>query len=224
MYTVQRITAASTEKENIFYFLNISKRLFDLILAILLLILLLPILLIIGLIIFLETGSNPLYIQNRGITVEKEEFKIFKFKTLKHPNRLENNSSQIFIKENLSELVTKSGHFLRTTGLDELPQIINILLGEMSFIGPRPLSHNDLLIMKNTEPVLYSRRQFIASKPGISGFWQIYGNRFQGASNLIELEEYYEKNKSLQFDIFLIFMTIPIVLFAKHSDAIVGKK
>jgi len=223
MDTIQRITVSSSEDKNIVSFPNISKRIFDITFAILLIILLSPLLLLIGFIIFWETGSNPLYIQLRGMTLEGHEFKIFKFKTLKNLNQRENTSSQIFIKENLSKLVTRSGYFLRKTGLDELPQIINILFGEMSFIGPRPLAHNDLLIMKNTEPVLYSRRRIILSKPGISGYWQIYGNRYNGVNNLVELEEYYETNKSMQFDIFLIFMTIPIVLFAKHTDAIIGR-
>jgi lipopolysaccharide/colanic/teichoic acid biosynthesis glycosyltransferase len=64
---------------------------------------------------------------------------------------------------------------------------------------------------------------FVFSKPGITGYWQIYGNRQKGVPDLIEADELYEKNKSFVFDLFLISMTIPILFFTKHSDAIIGK-
>lgn len=203
---------------------RILKRIFDFLFASVLLVVLFPLLFIISIIIIIETGSNPIFNQMRGLTLEGTHFRIFKFRTLQKEVNTIIESSPILIKDNLSDLVTASGNILRKTGLDELPQLINIILGEMSFIGPRPLSLSDLGEMKKSDYHYYSRRRTVSSKPGISGYWQIYGKRTEGIKNLIELEEYYESNKSFFLDMFLIFMTIPIVLFAKHTDAIVGKK
>jgi sugar transferase EpsL len=202
---------------------NIIKRIFDFTLSAFLIVILSPFYFITCLIIYLETGSSPIFEQQRGLTLEGPEFRIFKFRTLKNDNLTLKQSAHIFRKEDLSGLVTISGFILRKTGLDELPQLWNVMMGEMSIIGPRPLSLWDLQMMKEHEPVLYNRRKFITSKPGISGYWQIYGDREKGVANLIELEEYYEKNKSFSLDLFLIAMTIPILFFTKHSDAIIGK-
>jgi lipopolysaccharide/colanic/teichoic acid biosynthesis glycosyltransferase len=204
-------------------FYELMKRIFDFISAVILLVLFSPFIILTCLIIYLETGCSPIFVQQRGLTLEGPEFRIYKFRSLKNTHLTLKESSHIFRKEDLSGLVTISGFILRKTGLDELPQIINVLLGNMSLIGPRPLSLWDLQMMKVNEPAFYIRRTLIKSKPGISGYWQIYGDRQKGVANLIELEEYYEKNKSFILDLFLIAMTVPILFFTKHSDAIIGK-
>ncbi|MDR3666182.1 MAG: sugar transferase [Ignavibacteriaceae bacterium] len=209
------------KESNSFY--NILKRIFDLILSVFLVALLSPFFVLISLIIFLETGNSPIFAQQRGLILEGNEFRIFKFRTLRHNKLALKEPLHIFRKEDLSGLVTFSGFVLRRTGLDELPQLLNVLKGEMSLVGPRPLSLWDLQMMKENDPALYNRRKFITSKPGITGYWQIYGNRQKGVHDLIEADEHYEKNKSFIFDLFLIAMTIPIMFFTKHSDAIIGK-
>jgi lipopolysaccharide/colanic/teichoic acid biosynthesis glycosyltransferase len=206
-----------------FVFYDVTKRIFDFTLAVLLMVLLIPFFILTCIIIYLETGSAPIFAQQRAMTLEGSEFRIFKFRTLRKTKTKEKESSHIFLKVDLSGLVTFTGYILRKTGLDEIPQLLNIIMGEMSLIGPRPLSLNDLQMMKESEPHLYNRRKFIRSKPGISGYWQIYGERQKGVINLIEHEEFYEMNRSLTFDLFLMTMTLPIVLFAKHSDAIIGR-
>jgi lipopolysaccharide/colanic/teichoic acid biosynthesis glycosyltransferase len=209
------------KESNSFY--ELIKRIFDFILSAFLLVVLSPFIILTCIVIYLETGCSPIFVQQRGLTLEGPEFRIYKFRSLKNTHLTLKESSHIFRKEDLSGLVTYSGFFLRRTGLDELPQIINVLLGDMSLVGPRPLSLWDLQMMKENEPVFYNRRAFIKSKPGISGYWQIYGDRQKGVANLIELEEYYEKNKSFMLDLFILAMTIPILFFTKNSDAIIGK-
>ncbi|MFO7445669.1 MAG: sugar transferase [Ignavibacteriaceae bacterium] len=202
---------------------NTIKRVFDVVFASILIILLSPLLVIIYTVIFFETGMNPVFTQQRGIVLERPRFKIYKFRTLRSNCLLNNiNQHEIFLKDNLIEAVTVTGYILRKAGLDELPQLINILRGEMSFIGPRPLSIDDLIILKKSEPLYYERRSEILSRPGISGYWQIFGCRLSGTKNLVECEEEYEKAKSFSFDIFLILMTIPIILFGKHYDSIIN--
>jgi undecaprenyl-phosphate galactose phosphotransferase len=223
MSYTERVLSGTLIKRETFVYYGIFKRIFDFVIAAFLLVILFPLLIIASIIIYFETGSTPIFAQQRGITLEGKEFRLFKFRTLRKSKTLDIEPAHIFLKENLSGLVTSTGYFLRKTGLDELPQLMNVLMGDMSLIGPRPLSHCDLQTMKEIEPGLYYRRSTFSSKPGISGYWQIYGDRQKGVMNLIELEGFYDRNKSLSFDLFLIFMTIPIVFFAKHSDAIIGR-
>jgi lipopolysaccharide/colanic/teichoic acid biosynthesis glycosyltransferase len=209
-------------KESNSYYL-FFKRTFDLIVSVILVIFLFPFFVLISVIIFLETGNSPIFAQQRGLILEGNEFIIYKFRTLRHSKIAMKESAHIFRKDDLSGLVTFTGFILRRTGLDELPQLMNVLIGEMSLVGPRPLSLEDLHMMKDYDPGLYARRKAISSKPGITGFWQIYGNRQKGLEDLIEADEHYEENKSFFFDLYLITMTIPIMFFTKHSDAIIGK-
>jgi len=198
------------------------KRIIDIALASLLLLITLPIQLFFIAIIYLQSRDNPIYTQMRGLTLSKHTFKIYKLRTLRKSHQ-HFNSHNIYHKEEYKDSVLPIGKFLRKTGLDELPQLINILKGEMTFIGPRPLSFEDLKIMKEEENHFYKRRNRLNSKPGISGLWQLYGNRNRGSENLIHYDEYYEKNKSLKLDLTLMLFTIPIVFFGNHSDAIVNK-
>lgn len=90
----------------------------------------------------------------------------------------------------------------------------------MSFIGPRPLMIQDLEILKDKSPINYKQRETITSKPGITGIWQIIGDRSRGAENLVSLDLFYEEKKSLVLDFIIFFSTIPMVIFAKNSDAL----
>lgn len=193
---------------------------FDITLSILILIFTLPFLLLIALVVWIDTSENPVYVQDRGITLN-DKFMIYKFRTLRSNKNIVSNS--VFYKREFNGLLTRTGKFLRTSGLDELPQLVNVLKGEMSLIGPRPLSHKDLLLLKKTEPEYYMRREKLNCKPGISGMWQIYGNRDKGAKNLIELDELYEKRKNLLLDLTLLLKTIPLIFTSNHSDSIVSQ-
>lgn len=194
---------------------NLSERY----LAVFLLITFSPILLIISLIIFLETGSNPLFIQKRGLSISNRNFYIYKFRTLKN-SILPSGENEIFNKINSSGLILFTGRLLRKTGLDELPQLINIIRGEMSFIGPRPLSIEDLKLIKNESHAFHEKRASIKLKPGITGYWQVYGSRELGIKNLIELDTYYYQKHCLRLNIKILFKTFKVMLFAMHMDSI----
>jgi O-antigen biosynthesis protein WbqP len=178
-----------------------------------------PILLIVGII----TGCLPVLLQQRKLALEKEEIKIFKIRTIKASRSFkekERRSRDVFNKSDYEQYVPLFCRWLRKSGLDEILQLINVIKGEMSPVGPRPLTISDLELLKKNEPELYERRLNLDSKPGITGYWQVHGRREDGAFNLIENDEYYERNKSLIMDIKLILKSIVVLLTASHSDSI----
>lgn len=200
------------------------KRTLDLVFALFLLTVSAPFLLIIMVVVYIETGLSPIYIQKRGITLEKGLFSIYKIRTMyKVPPDNPTDDNGITLKKGLDKYITPFGYWLRKTGIDEFAQLINVIKGDMSFIGPRPLSESDLIIFRQEFPEDYKERLKVNSKPGITGYWQIFGDRTGGTKNLINLELYYEENKSVLMDIFILLETIPVVLFAKHIDSIITK-
>lgn len=207
-----------------------TKRLSDILISAVLLLALLPLIIFLSLLIVVRMGENPFYIQRRSLSLRHSSFRLIKLRTLKTGHLLKEqtaeNSDSVLIKHRSENLVPGLGRWMRTTGIDEVPQLLNILSGSMSLIGPRPLSIEDLNTMKREFPGLYRRRECLKSKPGITGCWQILGDRQQGLENLLRLDEFYEKKKSFSLDIYLVIKTIPVVLLRRHSDAIVfsGRK
>lgn len=191
------------------------KRIMDLLLLLILMVPVLVLILVFSIIIVLETKSFPLYIQKRGLTKTKT-FCLVKLRTLK-PG-MENSQVDIFNKSALKPYTTLFCAWLRRTGLDELPQFINVLMGDMSLVGPRPFSYTDIDTMQMNMPEYYARRAQITSKPGITGLWQVRGNRELGISNLLSLEEEYENKRTIWLDIRIIFSTIPFVINGKGND------
>jgi lipopolysaccharide/colanic/teichoic acid biosynthesis glycosyltransferase len=200
------------------------KRIFDIFISLAIVIFFFPFISLILFYVFLITGDNPLFFQERKISLEKKGFRIIKIRTIKNSKQffeLGSNSSEIFIKEGYEKFVPVFCRWLRKSGLDEILQVINVLKGEMSFVGPRPILINDLLKMEKEENEYYQRRIKINSKPGITGCWQVFGERIRGAKNLIELDEKYEKKKSFLFDLKIIARTVIIFATASHSDSII---
>ncbi len=203
------------------------KRKIDIIISLAVIIFCFPFVGLILFFIFLLTGNNPLFLQARKISLDRKGFNIIKIRTIKNSKQfleLEKGYNKIFFKKEYEAYVPSFCKWLRKTGLDEILQVINVLKGEMSFVGPRPLLVSDLVIMQKTEPELYSRRSKIKSKPGITGYWQVFGERTKGISNLIELDEKYEKEKSILFDLKIISKTLFVFLTASHSDSIITEK
>ncbi|HEM3696552.1 TPA: sugar transferase [Streptococcus suis] len=103
--------------------------------------------------------------------------------------------------------LTTIGAFIRRTSIDEFPQFINVLLGEMSFIGPRPILDKELL-----EYTPKQREEFLSVKPGVTGWWQVSGRSEVFYPERCELELYYVENYSLAMDFKIIFLTINKVI------------
>jgi Undecaprenyl-phosphate glucose phosphotransferase len=184
---------------------RIIKRCFDLIVGTVLLISALPIFAIIGVLIKLDS-RGPIYFRQRRHGFNQGEFRIFKFRTM---TTLE-DGEQFRQARQGDERVTRIGRFLRRTNLDELPQLFNVLAGQMSLVGPRPhaIAHNNAFEEKIR---LYAKRHNV--KPGITGWSQINGLR--GETDTVEKMQarvdhdiLYIDNWSLRFDMMILFLTI----------------
>jgi len=188
-------------------FYEIFKRIFDLFFAIVLLIISLPFWLIIGLIVKLDSTGSTFYRQTR-IGQQGKPFVLTKFRSM--GKDAEKDGPKMAQKND--PRITKFGKFLRKTRLDELPQLWNIIKGEMSFVGPRaerPEFHQEL---KEKIP-FYQERYLI--KPGLSGWAQIkygYGSSVADNFEKVQYDLYYIKNRSVIFDLSIILKTINIVL------------
>ena len=198
------------------------KRFFDLVFGSILFIISLPFILIFSIILYFEFKASPIFKQERGLTLEKYRFNILKLRTIKPAGKeiAHKTEADIFLKPQLKERTSGFARWLRKSALDELPQLINVIKGEMSIIGPRPLMLRDLETMKKHTPELYQKRGELKYKPGISGLWQLFGNRSEGAIGLVALDSLYEKSASFIFDFKLMLYTSSIIISAKNSDSI----
>lgn len=173
----------------------------DFIFALLMLIPLGPLLLLVALAIRLESKGPALYLQNR-VGVNEKVFKIFKFRTMVA------NADQIgpLLTQNADPRITRLGQFLRHSSIDELPQLLNILKGEMSFIGPRP----------EVPPIVetYTDRQrgVFQVRPGISGWAQVNGRDELDIPTKLNLDLDYVEKVSLMFDLKIFLLTFPALL------------
>ncbi len=203
-----------------------QKRIFDLFISIPLLILSLPLQIFIFIVILITLKENPIFIQKRGISLEKYNFSMLKFRTISSRNPSSGNKKiskkNILISE-FSESINKFSKWLRKTGLDELPQLYNIVAGKMSLVGPRPLMLEELSYIKEEYPELYQKRSLMNCLPGLTGVWQIFGDKDYGVRNLIELDSFYEKNNGIKLDIKVLFYTFVIMTHAKNSGSILSR-
>ena len=173
------------------------KRLLDLILSIILLIPLLPVMIIIAILIRLESKGNPIFAQQRPGQHDKP-FTIYKFRTM----RVDTPDIPTNEFEERDKYITKVGKFLRITSLDELPQLLNIIKGEMSFVGPRPPVFSQKELRKNRNQSGVNNL-----KPGITGWAQINGRDSMDDKQKFKHDLYYLKNQSFWLDIKIIFLT-----------------
>ena len=173
--------------------------------AFIIVILSLPIFLIISLIIFIEDGSPIIYSQKR-VGQNYTFFQIFKFRSMK--KHTPNVATHLLT--NPEQYLLTIGKFIRKTSLDEVPNLINVIKGEMIFVGPRPALYNqdDLMTLRVATGV-------DKLKPGITGWAQINGRDDISIEKKVELEQEYLQKKSFLFDIEIVIKTFTNVLFSK---------
>lgn len=190
---------------------NASKRLLDLVISLVLAVLLLPFIVLTALAVLLETGRPVLYSQIR-VGKNGRPFRIYKFRSMRQD--AEKGGKAIWASEN-DDRVTRVGAFIRNTRLDELPQLYNVIRGDMSFVGPRP--ERPEFVVELTEKIpFYDTRHYV--KPGLMGWAQLnypYGASVEDARGKLEYDLYYSKNHSLMMDILIMIQTVEVVLLGK---------
>ena len=190
-----------------------AKRIMDSVISFILVLLLLPLFVIIGILIKWTSPGPALFIQER-MGINKRKFRLLKFRTMvidaeKQLEKLEylNEVEGAAFKITDDPRVTPIGKFLRRSSLDELPQLVNVLMGDMSLVGPRPLPLRDFA---GFDQDWHSRR--FSVRPGITCLWQIGGRSSISFDRWMELDMEYIDNWSLKMDIKILFQTIPAVL------------
>lgn len=205
--------AYSLPQKGKLYWMLISKRFIDVLFSLTMLLGLIPFIAIVALIIKL-TSSGPVFtIQNR-IGYNRRPFFLYKFRT-KITSEDENNESDFLCHFDDSNRFTSIGRTLRKTSIDEIPQIINVLKGEMSLVGPRPLIAREL--NEEKQPWLEHRTSV---KPGIVGLWQLdidKGMPYVAFERWEELDIQYIDNWSIWLDIKILLRTIPAILKASST-------
>jgi lipopolysaccharide/colanic/teichoic acid biosynthesis glycosyltransferase len=223
----EKLKKLPEENEHLDYKIELHKRIFDVVVATLILILLSPIALIVAFLIRLESKGPIIYISKR-VGRGYEIFDFYKFRSMKHgadhyldklvgkniyenPNNIGNTPS--FIKINKDPRITRLGWFLRITSLDEIPQLVNVIIGNMSLVGNRPLP---LYEAERLTTDLWAKR-FLAPA-GITGLWQVSKRKmkFMNEDERKELDVAYADRASFWFDLKILILTIP-ALFQKDE-------
>lgn len=193
----------------------IIKRIIDFVLSAVGIVVLSPVLLILSVLVMSNDGGSPIYKHTR-VGLEGKKIQIYKFRSMRRdagdlkklltPEQLEQYEKEFKIDDD--PRITGIGEFIRKTSLDELPQLFNILKGDLSIVGPRPIVH------KETEVYGDDIGKFLSAKPGLTGYWQAYArnNATYETGERQAMEMYYIDHKSLWLDIKIFFKTFSSVI------------
>ena len=193
------------------------KRLIDIIGSFLGLILLLPIFLIVAIMIKIEDPKGPFFFKQVRIGKDETEFQMYKFRSmvtdaeerLKDLLTLNEVSGAMFKMKN-DPRITKIGKFIRKTSIDELPQLWNVLKGDMSLVGPRPPLKREV-----EEYSTYDKQRLLVT-PGCTGLWQVTARNNVGFKEMVELDIQYIRKRTIYFDMKIVLKTV-VVLFGSKS-------
>ncbi|MBS5950340.1 MAG: exopolysaccharide biosynthesis polyprenyl glycosylphosphotransferase [Clostridium sp.] len=196
---------------------NFTKRLMDILLSLLGLIIVSPIMLIVAILIKLES-TGPVIFSQKRVGLNGKEFNMLKFRSmvqnaeeLKEKLQKQNEMSGPMFKIKEDPRVTKVGRVIRKTSIDELPQLINILKGEMSLVGPRPSLPKEVA---KFEPWMLER---LNVKPGLTCYWQVSGRNNIDFEEWMKLDIKYVKDRNIGLDIKLIFKTFFVLFGDKNA-------
>lgn len=216
-YVMQK-EATISQPGRIHFFL---KRAMDIVGAVIGLIIFSPFFVVIPIMYQFGDAKGPVFFKQKRIGKEGKEFYIYKFRSMvvDAENKLKANqelynkylTNNYKLEPSEDPGIMKVGNFLRKTSLDELPQFINVLKGEMSLVGPRPVLHEELKE--------YGDRveEFLSVKPGVTGYWQVSGRSNVGYPERVDLELYYVYNQTIYFDMKIIIMTAINVVLKKGA-------
>lgn len=204
-------------KESIFY--SVTKRLIDIVGSLCGIILLSPLFLIVAILIKLEDPKGKVFFAQERNGKYPKTFKMYKFRSMVHnaedllKDLMDRNeqTGPVF-KINDDPRITKVGKFIRKTSIDELPQLFNVLKGDMSLVGPRPP------IPHEVDQYNSYQMQRLAVKPGLTCIWQVSGRNNIGFDEWVEMDIEYIKTRNLWLDIKLIFKTVGVLFGDENAS------
>jgi len=190
------------------------KRIFDLVASFIGLILLSPLFLVVAIAIKVEDPEGPIFYSQTRLGKRQEPFEMYKFRSMvldadKLKNKLldKNEVEGAMFKMKNDPRVTKVGKIIRKYSIDELPQLLNVLTGEMSLVGPRPPLPNEVKKYSSYD------KQRLTVKPGCTGLWQISGRNDVGFEEMVRLDLDYINHRTAGYDVFILIKTIGVFLF-----------
>ena len=217
-----------TQKKSIgktarYYIYLTIKRIFDILIALIGLFFLLPVALIVKIAYMLHGDFKSIFFSQNRIGKNGKEFKFFKFRTmvknadevlfkLMEENEEIREEYRINKKLKNDPRITKVGKVLRKSSLDELPQVLNILFGNMSIIGNRPY------LPREKEDMGTYFKDIVKTKPGLTGYWQVSGRSNCTFDERLKLEQYYSNHCGLRMDVKIFFKTFYVVILRKGAD------
>ena len=211
-------TTINLEYQDKRYIYRGSKRIFDFVASLFGLTILSPLFLIVAIAIKVEDPKGPVFYSQVRFGKKQSPFKMYKFRSMivdadKHLKELlsENEVDGAMFKMKEDPRVTKVGHFIRKHSIDELPQLLNVLLGNMSLVGPRPPLPRE--VQEYTE---YDKQR-LEVKPGCTGLWQISGRNNVGFHEMVELDLKYINKRGFMFDLYIIFKTIGVFVMPNSA-------
>ncbi len=194
-----------------------SKRFLDIVLSLIGLIFLLPVFILVAICIKIEDKNGPVLFSQTRVGKNESEFTMYKFRSMVSnaeellENLLEQNETTgAMFKMKNDPRVTKIGRFIRKTSIDELPQLINVLKGDMSLVGPRPP------LKREVEVYTQYQKQRLLIQPGCTGLWQVSGRSNIGFEDMVELDLKYIVERSIFKDILIIIKTV-LLIFNKNG-------
>jgi lipopolysaccharide/colanic/teichoic acid biosynthesis glycosyltransferase len=189
------------------------KRIIDILLGLILGIISLPLCILIGIAIKVEDGKEIFYVSKR-IGLGGRVFNMLKFRTMNYDNYCLSNEEKTQFQNNFKlkqdGRITKVGYWLRRYSLDEIPQFLNVLKGDMSVIGPRPKLPEEIDLFQN------NKAEVLSISPGITGYWQVYRGNADSDENMRNMDLYYVRNRNIVMDFKIILLTF-LTLIRKRN-------
>jgi exopolysaccharide biosynthesis polyprenyl glycosylphosphotransferase len=224
IYDIAGITISTPRRSRMTIVKAALKRVFDFTASCLIILVLSPIFIFTVVAIYIESGRPIFFMQRRGAVKGGGEFDFIKFRSMvTNAEQIQqelmdkNESDGALFKMKNDPRVTKIGKVIRKLSIDELPQLFNVLKGDMSLVGPRPLPLKDFEKANESPEFWEAIKERGSVKPGMTGLWQISGRSEIKFKDMILLDLYYVENQSLLFDLEIMFETIPVVLFGRGA-------
>jgi len=190
-------------------FYSLCKRMVDIVISFVALMVLLPVILLFALIVMIETPGSPFFLQER-LGQSGRAFTIMKLRSMY--SDAEKNGAQWAVKND--SRVTRVGKLIRQTRIDELPQLWNVLKGDMSIVGPRP---ERAVFIEEFQKTLPAFSQRLAVKPGLTGWAQINGGYELTPAEKLELDLYYIQHMNIRFDVKIMIKTLRVIVTGDGS-------